>query len=615
MRLRTKLVLAQLPLVLALGITIVIGSVVIQALGRGSRHILEDNYRSVLAAERMKEAAERIDSGVVFAIIGRAGRGLDQVDANVPKFEAELAAQEANITEAGERGATAALHLAWTTYRSDVGAVRASPEAVGLDDRYFTKLLPDFLAVKNAADVILGMNQDAMIRKSDHARDLADESNMLLVAVSIAGLALGVLLSSVITTRVLRPLSVLGQTARRLGEGDVAVRARVERGDEIGELAHELNTMAERIHKYRESSLGELLEAQLAAQAAIDSLPDPVLVVALDGELRHANHIAETILKVRAEAGRGALASLEPAVRSAVERLRQYVAAGHGAYVPKGLDEAVEVVGADGTRVLLLPRAAPLYAEEGDVIGATIVLQDVTRLRRFEELRSDLVATVAHELRTPLTSLRMAVHLLAEKAVGELTEKQADLVFAAREECDRLQAIVDELLDLSRISADRIELRIAPEDPEVVVREALDAQRSTAAQRQVELRSELMPGLPAIAVDRDRLLLVLANLVGNAVRYGPAGGEVAVRARVADHALRFEVVDHGPGVPAEYRDAIFDKYVRVPGAPAGGAGLGLYIASEIVRAHGGAIGVTGEPGAGATFWFTVPLADAAHSES
>ena len=608
MRLRTKLLLAQLPLVLALCITIVIGSVVTQALGRGSQHILEDNYRSVLAAERMKEAAERIDSGVVFAIIGRASRGLDQVDANVPKFEAELTAQEANITEVGERDATAKLHVAWNTYRSDVAAVRQAPEAVGLDDRYFTKLLPEFLAVKNAADAILAMNQDAMIHKSDHAQELADESNMLLVVVSLAGLALGLFLSSVITTRVLRPLSVLGQTARRLGEGDVAVRARVERGDEIGELAHELNTMAERIHKYRESSLGELLEAQLAAQAAIDSLPDPVLVVALDGELRHANHTAETILKVRAEAGHGALASLEPAVRSVVERLRQHVAAGHGAYVPKGLDEAVEVVAADGARVLLLPRAAPLYAEEGDVVGATIVLQDVTRLRRFEELRSDLVATVAHELRTPITSLRMAVHLLAEKAVGELTEKQADLVFAAREECDRLQAIVDELLDLSRISADRIELRIAPEDPEELVREAIDAQRSTAAQRQVELHSELMPGLPPVAVDRDRVLLVLANLVGNAVRYGPAGGEVAIRARVTDRALRFEVVDHGPGVPAEYRDAIFDKYVRVPGAPAGGAGLGLYIASEIVRAHGGAIGVTGEPGEGATFWFTVPLA-------
>jgi signal transduction histidine kinase len=222
-----------------------------------------------------------------------------------------------------------------------------------------------------------------------------------------------------------------------------------------------------------------------------------------------------------------------------------------------------------------------------------------------------VVATVAHELRTPLTSLRMAVHLLAEQAVGPLTAKQGDLVFAAREECDRLQAIVDELLDLSRIQSDRIELRLAALDPEQLVHEAIDAQRSTAAARDVQLRSELLPGTPAIQADRERVLLVLANLIGNAIRYGPAGGHVTLRALAAgggSEALRFEVTDEGPGVPAEHRQAIFDKYVRAPGAASGGAGLGLFIAREVVRAHGGELDVESAGGHGATFWFTLPLA-------
>ncbi len=478
----------------------------------------------------------------------------------------------------------------------------AAPDAAGLDQRYFDSLLGKFLAVKNAADGILVLNQDAMNAKSERATELANQSNTLLVVVSIAGLVLGLAASSIMTTRVLRPLGVLGQTARRLGEGDVAVRARVDSADEIGELARELNTMAERIQKYRQSSLGELLEAQLAAQATIDSLPDPVLVVALDGELRHANQAAETILKARAESGAGALAVLEPAIRAAIERMRQHVAAGRGAYIPKGLDEAIKLPGADGER-LLLPRAAPLYAEEGDVIGATVVFQDVTRLHRFEELSSDLVATVAHELRTPLTSLRMAVHLLAEETVGPLTAKQGDLVFAAREECDRLQSIVDELLDLSRIEADRIELRIAPQDPEALVREAIESQRAAATEAKVQLVSEVLPDMPEVAVDRERIQLVFANLIGNAIRYG--GGTVTLRAIPRDGWLRFEVADEGPGVPPEYQQTIFDKYVRVPHSRAGGAGLGLFISREIVRAHGGEIGVDCEPGHGATFWFTL----------
>ncbi|HEX4422587.1 MAG TPA: ATP-binding protein [Kofleriaceae bacterium] len=611
MKLGTKLVLAQLPLVIALGVTIIVGSVVIRALGRGSEDILKDNYRSVLAAERMKESAERIDSGVMFVITGHAARGLAQIDANLPKLDDELRAQEANITELGERPATEQLRAAWTAYRAVVGELRRAPEAAGLDDRYFQTLLPAFLAVKDTADAILALNQDAMIQKSDRAQRLAGRSDTLLIAISLAGLVLGLVASSIMTSRLLRPLGVLGQTARRLGEGDVAVRARVGSSDEIGALARELNTMAERIQKYRQSSLGELLEAQRAAQATIDSLPDPVLVVALDGELRHANQAAETILKVGAEGGAGALATLDPAIRSVVERLRQHIAAGHGGYIPKGLDEAVKLATGDGER-LLLPRAAPLYAEEGDVVGATVVFQDVTRLHRFEELRNDLVATVAHELRTPLTSLRMAVHLLAEEAVGPLTAKQGDLVFAAREDCDRLQSIVDELLDLSRIGADRVELRLATYDPEQLVREALEAQRAPAAARDVQLRSELLPDTPAVRADRERVLLVLANLVGNAIRHGPAGGTVTLRAIPQGPLLRFEIRDEGPGVPADYQQAIFDKYVRFPaGAPAGapdGAGLGLFIAREIVHAHGGEIGVDSPPGQGATFWFTVKLA-------
>jgi len=613
MRMRTKLLFAQLPLVIGLAGTIIVAALATRVLGRGSQEILKDNYHSVLASQHMKEYVERVDSGVAFILEGRAARGVAQIADNAPKFERELAAQEDNITEPGEAQATAQLRSLWTSYRNDIDEVRNHPDAVGLDDRYFNSLLGKFLAVKAAADVVLDMNQDAMTAKSKRAGDLASRANTLLVVVSIAALLLGILASSVLTTRVLRPLSILGQTARRLGEGDVGVRARVDSKDEIAELAGELNTMAERIQKYRDSSLGDLVEAQLAAQATIDSLPDPVLVIGLDGELRQANQAAEAILKVRAEAGMHALATLEPTIRTTVERIRQHVSAGRGHYVPKGFEEAVKVATADGDR-LLSPRGSPLYADEGDIVGVTVVLQDVTRQHRFEELRNDLVATVAHELRTPLTSLRMAVHLLAEEIAGSLTAKQADLVFAAREDCDRLQSIVDELLDLSRIQADRVELRIADHDPERLVHEVIDQQDGVAAAREVRLRSEVLPGTPHVSVDHDRIQLVLANLVGNAIRYGPQGGTVTVRTRVVDTWLRFEVSDDGPGVPEAYREAIFDRYVRVPTAPVGGAGLGLFIASEIARAHGGDIGVDSPPGRGATFWFTVPIAERARSD-
>jgi signal transduction histidine kinase len=304
------------------------------------------------------------------------------------------------------------------------------------------------------------------------------------------------------------------------------------------------------------------------------------------------------------------LHALEPALRGVLQQALEHVAAGKGAYLPSGLDGALRVATAQGDRHFLL-RATPLYAEEGDVAGTTVVLQEVTRLLRVEELRNHLVATVAHEFRTPLTSLQMAVHLLTEERIGPLTERQADLVYAAREDCERLQATVDELLDLSRIQAGRMELRLRDVEAEALVSEAAQAQGGLAEKREIELRSEVLPGSGSVRADADRIQLVLGNLLQNAIRHSPAGATVAIRTASSKASVRFEVVDRGPGIPAEYQHAIFEKYFQLPGTPAGGAGLGLFIASEIVAAHGGEIGVASEAGKGSAFWFTLPSTAAA----
>ena len=284
-----------------------------------------------------------------------------------------------------------------------------------------------------------------------------------------------------------------------------------------------------------------------------------------------------------------------------------------GAFVPKGLEEAVAVPTREGVRYLL-PRANPVSGEDGAVVGATIVLQDVTRLRRFDELKTDMVATVAHEFRTPLTSLRMAIHLCTDGVVGSLTPKQSDLLYAARDDCERLQSIVDDLLDLSRIQAGHIELHRRTVSAASLIESAIDEQRAAAKQARVEL--EL--GAPSInrpvIADADRIGLVLGNLLSNAIRHTPPHGRVDVRAAPESDAVRFEVRDSGPGIAAEHIPRLFERFYRTPDAPAGGAGLGLYICKEIVTAHGGKIGVESDVGHGAVFWFTLPRAPESASQ-
>jgi signal transduction histidine kinase len=611
--LRGKLVVAQVPLAVALVLIGAVANLTNAALGRSSSTILKDNYRSVLSGQRMKETLERIDSAAVFLLLGRRTLALSQVAANEPRFEAELRVQEGNITEPGERQATAALRAAWNRYRDMVHQyTSATEDHAAATNFYFERLQPAFAEVKAGADGILTINEDAMVRKSDRAQRTARLFDSIILLVAASAFLGGFLASAVLTTRILRPLSVLTQAARRLGEGDMEARARVDEQDELGGLAREFNTMATRLTRYRNSSLGELLQAQQQAQAAIDALSDPILVFESDGGLLSVNRAAEAMLKVDL-GGESPLSSAEPIVRDTVERVRASVLAGKNvAAAPaggssSGLDDAIRAATPEG-EAFFLPRAAAMKTDEGGIVGCTIVFQDVTRLMRFDELKNNLVATVAHEFRTPLTSLRMAIHLCAEEKVGPITDKQADLLYAARHDTERLQQIVDDLLNLSRIQAGRVELHARTLSVDAVVAEALQSFEDAATHKEIQLSKEVFPGQGEILADPERIGLVFSNLLSNALKYTPPGGDVTVRAQRIDRAVRFEVEDSGPGVAPEYRQSIFDRFFRVPGASAGGAGLGLFIAREVVRAHGGSIGVDGPPGKGATFWFEIPAA-------
>jgi NtrC-family two-component system sensor histidine kinase KinB len=608
--LRYKLLLALAPLGVALAVVGIVAAGTISSLGRQSEAILKDNYRSVLATQRMKEEIERMEDAAVLSLLdGDWAHVVSASAGHQRRFEAELRTEEGNITEPGEDQAARRLRELWTAYKARVDRFAAATDPAAAKRIFTDQLEPSFAELKSGIDEILGMNQDAIVLKSDRTRRAADRMNQLMVVAAVIALVVGGLLSATMTSRLVKPLGLLTRTVHRIGEGDFEARAHIPGHDELSQLAETVNAMAAHLHQYRRSSLGDLLLAQQASQAAIDSLPDPVVVFSLNGDVLTLNHAAETVLGISIGSGAGdPLANVAAPVRAVLEQARSHVLAGKGPYSPKGLDETLGVTAADGER-WYLPRATPVYGEERDITGATVLLQDVTRLRRVDELRSDLVATVAHEFRTPLTSLRMAIHLCVEQAAGPLTEKQADLLFAAREDCERLQSLVDELLDLARIQAGHTELDRQATPVESFINEVVDAHRKIAAHNTVNLETAVLPGLGSVPLDRERVRLVLSNLLSNAIRHSAVGATVTVRARQSDGSLRVEVTDTGEGIPSEYQRSIFEKFIRIPGSRPGGAGLGLSLAKEIVEAHGGEIGVVSEVGRGSTFWFTLPLGD------
>jgi NtrC-family two-component system sensor histidine kinase KinB len=605
MNLYKKLLLAQAPIAIALALVGVFSVIVVSFLGSHSQTILKDNYRSVLAAQRMKEAIERMDSSALFIAAGQREKGIEQAEKNRPLFEAELRVQEGNITEAGEKEFTAGLRNAWNEYQTKFSRLEKTASAEEAKQFYFAELEPAFYKAKAAADEILAINQDTMVRKSDDVRRTAERMNAITMTVAFAALVLGLFVSMLLTRRMLQPVSALSEATRKIGEGNFDTRARVRGNDELAQLARDFNAMAGRLAEYRKSSLGELLQAHLSMQAAIDSLPDPVAIFGIEGNLQNVNQAAESLLGLRADGAKDPLKNVDPATRTVFERMRSHVLSGKGTFVPKGFEDAVQLTTLLGDRYFL-PRATPVYESRGVIVGATVFLQDVTRLRRFEELKNDVVATIAHEFRTPLTSLRMAVHLCMEQVAGPLTEKQAELLHAAREDCDRLQTMVDDLLDMSRIESGRVELYPLPTPVGMLAQSAVEKGKAEAEAKGIRLSADIpIPELRVLA-DHERVGHIFSNLINNALHHTPREGSVTLGASVTNGMVRFTVTDTGTGIAKEHHERLFEKFFQVPADGPKGTGLGLYIAREIVRAHGGDIGVESETGQGSTFWFTLP---------
>ena len=234
-------------------------------------------------------------------------------------------------------------------------------------------------------------------------------------------------------------------------------------------------------------------------------------------------------------------------------------------------------------------------------------LRDVSERKKLEKMKRDFVSTVSHELRTPLTSIRGSLTLLAGGALGDLPDEAREVVVIAERNTVRLITLINDILDLERVEAGKVELKREEVPLGVVVERSLESVRGFAEQQGVTLSAA--PTEARVVADLDRLVQVLVNLLSNAVKFSPPAGTVAVEVVERDGHAEVSVRDQGRGVPAHRREAIFERFEQVESSDArqkGGTGLGLAICKAIVEQHGGKIGVTSAPGQGSTFWFRIP---------
>ena len=445
-----------------------------------------------------------------------------------------------------------------------------------------------------------------MRRKAAEAATLARRWFQATLALALALVVGGSWFAIVLSNSIVRPVRQLTAAASRMAAGDLDSVVDVRSGDEIGDLAVRFNAMAARVRELRQSDLGKILVAQQTAEATVDSLYDPVIVTDAAGRVQRINRAAEVLFGPAETALGKPLQNvatdprLAAAVSDVLESARPVASEESAAIVPLRVD---------GIERSFRQRTTPMRDADGALVGAVILLEDITHLRELDRLKSEFIAGASHELRTPLTSFEMGVHLLLEGSLGDLSAKQRELLVMCREDALRLDRLVKELLDLSKIESGEAPPQLARVIPGELIVAAVEPLRRQADAKGLTIHIDAPTNLPEIAADRAQVERVITNLVTNAIRATDGAATIEISAALRNGFVAISVRDTGRGIPHEYLDRIFEPFVQVPNAPAGGAGLGLSISRRIVQAHGGQLAVRSHLGQGTTFTFTLPLGE------
>lgn len=580
-------------------------------LGRSVDVILVNNYRSILAAENMKEALERIDSSAMFFVASHTEKARQQFAENVKNFEDEFTVAANNITEPGEDQIVAEINTRYSAYKKEIEQFLNNPVAASNAEQssiYFGRLEPGFLGVKGKLDDLLHLNQQAMVSASKRAQAESLRAEVSTAIVAALGLVLALGFAWRFTTYVVDPISLLAEKARLIGEGDFDQHIDVSSKDEIGLLATEFNRMLVRLRDLRKSDYGRLLIEQKKSDAVIDSICEPVIVTDSRDRVIKINRAASQLFGAL-PGGNGDGVDLEHfeggerilrAVRNALSMQPRVSPMGPMGPMDSDGDAAVVPIKVAGAERDFRLRATPMRDSEGRLIGAVTLLEDITAITEVDKLKTEFISVASSKLGEPLNALRLALHAVIEGYVGELTDQQDEMLALAKDNADKLEELMSDLLELAEIDSGTRRLSLERLRPIDLAGQAVERFRAAADQKQVKLENNVWPDMSWVVADRKATAHILDNLLSNAIRHTERGGSVGIEASEHVGRVYLTVRDTGDGIPEQQLPSIFDRFSHVGDKP-GGTGLGLALVKRLVEAQGGQVSVESHVGAGSTF--------------
>ena len=570
MRLKVKLSIGLVFLFIVILLFGVLGIVNINRLSRDFNQVLKSNHESMVYSNNMLKALDKVKI---------------QKDA-IPFFEENLVKQEGNITEVGEKEATQEL-------RRNFNELKMNPE----DSTNYPE-------IRASLSQIFDLNEIAVLRKYNAAQKTADNAKLWLTVIFTV-------LTLISFTFIFNLPGIISNPIQRLSEGIQAIASKnyskrivINQKDEFGELAKSFNDMAAQLDEYEHSNLSQIKFEKSRIETIINQMRDGIIGFDDKRNILFLNAVAEKLLGIRESS---IIGKYGPDVALINDLMRTLL--------NDNTDKQELKIFADNKESYFTKDVFDVSSNKV-VIGQVIVLRNITPFHELSEAKTNFIATISHELKTPISSIKLSAQLLNDGRVGQINTDQKELLDSIEDDSERLLKITGELLNMTQLETGKIQLKVIPVSPKLIVDQALQAVQFQANQRGISMSLNMDPMLPSILADAEKSTWVLINFLTNAIKFSSEKKEIDISVNKKGGVVTFTVLDHGKGIDERYLPKIFDRYFKVPGThERNGSGLGLAISKEFIEAQNGEIWVKSEVGTGSSFGFSLKIAEDGHSAS
>jgi two-component system, NtrC family, sensor histidine kinase KinB len=464
----------------------------------------------------------------------------------------------------------------------------------------FVRFLKEIENIKKRNNAILEINHSALNQSVSNVKSITQTATIFILIILFSAIGLSLAFGSQFSDYIVKPITKLRQSVIHIAEGHFEERIEVdENADEISGLAEEFNKMSEKLQVYEQLNLNKILYEKKKSELIIESMDEPVLMIDENFNVLSSNNAFNEVFtsEVQKQIDFQKLLTSKNPSRDAATK------------VSKDLyqkEDIISIHDKSGTQKYFKIIASSLVIPDSGMRGAVIVFNDITKYQELDRMKSEFIARVSHELKTPLTSMGMALGMMDEGVAGKLSVKQADLVDSMKDDYSRLNKLVYEILELTKLESNTAKLHFEKFEVGKLCYQIIKKFSIQAKEKSIDLKFENKSNAKQINGHYDYLMSAFENIISNALRFTPEKGFVKISLSEEKKNVIIEISDSGIGISPDNLIKIFDKFTQLDDTSPGSVGLGLSIAKEIIDIHDGEIRVLSEPGKGSTFQIKLP---------